>query len=253
METSTHLSSHEINGLVQYEAGNTEFISLTNDQLQAIREHLKQCAQCREEYEISKSAYKEINETLSPSASNKNKVYYVAAAIALIAACVFVFWGIGNNTKDAELAAAPVDKEIPKQEDSVHVLEEQTTVTANKETMEEEEPIPNHQQLAVNFEPVAALDQLLNNPMRSNVVKVTKPSNGDKLNDDIQFDWDIRGSVPLEIRIVDNREELVFSKSGLTYGQLIIDGNFKPGIYYWTLETDEEIVYNGMFYYRYIK
>ncbi|HEX9652529.1 MAG TPA: zf-HC2 domain-containing protein [bacterium] len=83
-------------------------------------------------------------------------------------------------------------------------------------------------------------------------VTVSSPRVGQNLSGDINFQWQSFSdgephSRALELKILDNRETVIFSEL-IQDTQFTFEKKLQPGLYYWTLEDHGEMLYLGKFY-----
>lgn len=106
---------------------------------------------------------------------------------------------------------------------------------------------------AVNFETNQRLESLLDQRMRSIEldVLILSPQNDATFESDISFNWilrkdDMQFSEVLELRIMDNKENVVFT-SRIEDTQFNLTEKLNPGLYYWTLDSQLGTLYLGKF------
>lgn len=99
--------------------------------------------------------------------------------------------------------------------------------------------------LAANFEPSPNLEGLVQNDFRSTSIEALSPVVGKVTSQPITFKWkNYDGLVTL--KVLTNKEETVFT-STTEASNLTMKRNLVPGLYYWKLETDEELLFVGKF------
>ncbi|HSD62806.1 MAG TPA: zf-HC2 domain-containing protein [Ignavibacteriaceae bacterium] len=86
--------------------------------------------------------------------------------------------------------------------------------------------------------------------------KVISPATGEKFqNKDIIFKWTMIQNEPVTVKILTNKEKEVYSKSpaqgSFPQNEIRVSPEvFKhPGLYYWRIEDEEEVIYIGKFYF----
>ena len=102
------------------------------------------------------------------------------------------------------------------------------------------------------FTPHPYLESVMRQTYMSTSVlfKVIAPVNGQNFEDDVPFAWQVSDAGrPLKLEVMDNTQAVVFSAMAAdsTHEMLV---QLPPGIYYWTLEHENEMLYLGKFYVR---
>jgi hypothetical protein len=96
---------------------------------------------------------------------------------------------------------------------------------------------------AINYN----LESMVDSRSRSFVVEVYAPANNTYLENQILFSWREFGHVPLNLVILNNRNETVI-KSPVSNSQFKFTDKLPPGCYYWKLESADELYYVGKFF-----
>lgn len=80
-------------------------------------------------------------------------------------------------------------------------------------------------------------------------VKVISPQNNQtfKPTDEIVFQLSEKPSCPLRLTIVNNKDEVVFSTT-IKESLYKLKQKLSLGLYYWKLETDEDVIFVGKFF-----
>lgn len=111
---------------------------------------------------------------------------------------------------------------------------------------------------SMNYVPSSKMENYLESPnieglmgsnFRSESVKVTSPKNTDQYtkNEKITFKWDECNSTgSLFLKIIDNAEKTVFEGS-VSKSPYVLAKALPAGLYYWKLETEEDLLYVGKF------
>ena len=99
---------------------------------------------------------------------------------------------------------------------------------------------------ADNFEIFPDLESLVNSVPRSTSVSVHKPKIGEKVKQKIVFDWTADEAGVLRLKIFSNRGKELYSFAHLK-SRLAFAGALEPGLYYWKLEDDKDLLYVGKF------
>ncbi|MCB0586729.1 MAG: hypothetical protein KDD06_15580 [Phaeodactylibacter sp.] len=151
--------------------------------------------------------------------------------------------GVGGKTsKPEERTEGLMAKEEQNAESGIP---NQTPQIENQTSQIKNLPPP----IAANFAPSEALESLVGTVTRSHGLSEMKPSAGAELEigEPVVFSWQSASDEPLTLRLLNNREEEVFSR--------VVEGNrlscpveLQAGLYYWKLETLDDLVYVGQFF-----
>lgn len=103
--------------------------------------------------------------------------------------------------------------------------------------------------LAASFTPSETLDPLAGAITRSGGLSAIRPANGAdfEIGQRVVFSWQAQAEQPLTLRLLNNREEEVFSRAAKG-GRLESPVGLAPGLYYWKLETEDDLIYVGKFF-----
>lgn len=102
------------------------------------------------------------------------------------------------------------------------------------------------QAYAANFEPLPYYEEMFGEVTRSHAIDVLSPKIGDKMIDSIMFQWEMSTGEVVHLKILNNRgEEIVHYLP--EQNRFIFKEKLEPGLYYWKLETEDELVYVGKF------
>lgn len=109
------------------------------------------------------------------------------------------------------------------------------------------------EQVKRNFKVNRNLEYMVDSNFRSTSVAILTPENGITLQGDIRFSWKALVAKPLLLKILNNRNETLYSyrvQSG--QGQTVFEFNepLKPGLYYWKLEQGHDLAHVGKFFIR---
>lgn len=100
--------------------------------------------------------------------------------------------------------------------------------------------------VADNFSPYPGLEDMVNVHFRSSALQVTSPLGDQGAGKSILFAWNPGTAGKVMLKILDNKGEEVFSAS-TENNSCRFGGNLKPGLYYWKLESDDELLHVGKF------
>ena len=91
------------------------------------------------------------------------------------------------------------------------------------------------------------LENMIGSRLRSGLFEVLGPGNGSVLKDPIPFTWKKKLVSPHTLKIVNNKNDVLY-----TYPVQGISFTFRetlaPGLYYWKLENQNELLYVGKFF-----
>ena len=90
------------------------------------------------------------------------------------------------------------------------------------------------------------LEYMVNSKSRSFVIQVQSPSNNSLVSEEIFFAWSKFTQEAINLIILNNRNEIVFS-SLVNDNQIKFKGKLAPGLYYWKLESQNELYHIGKF------
>jgi len=108
--------------------------------------------------------------------------------------------------------------------------------------------ITNYASLS-RFDESPNLEDLLHSSMRSSTIKVLSPPDGFNAKNQIEFRWENGNSATYYLKILNNREEIV-QQDTLQGTQFLLKKLPVPGLYYWKLENQTELLHLGKFIIR---
>lgn len=236
--------------------------ALKQDQANALpadlRQHIEQCDDCHRQaldlYAlIADFDYSQV--ALPPPAPKAvlrpiwvNRALLAAASVAALIWIINVLWkpGAGHIQPQSPQVVAHDDTTARP---SPALKQKDLEVPAPKP---KQQAPPAKEWIAANFEPSETLDGLLNDATRSEMLNVKTPANGTTFApaQPILFSWSgATAGEPLQIVIVNNQNKeqyrLDAGIEGLTFAKKL-----NPGIYYWKLENETDLLYVGMFFIR---
>jgi predicted anti-sigma-YlaC factor YlaD len=154
----------------------------------------------------------------------------------------------------------PIQKELyVEEQDSTETKKPEELVTEQQPIKEITKPdssiekkIPNNwerlkQVFAGNFKPTPYLEEMLAYESRSYSVKILSPEIGQKLTNEIYFKWDKTDVRIVYLKILNNQGYEIFSIMPQS-NEHIYREKLTPGLYYWKLESDDDILYVGKFF-----
>ena len=205
-----------------------------------ILQHVEHCEECKLQIvEVSDLIQEHVKEGIrqQPLVEGRPaKVYtimqsYRMAAIFILAAFIGTLYFLLTQ-KDSH--GPSKNAELFLSTDSVNVQKEPSSQK------------PSNDLLAESFSPSPNLDDLVQTEFRSATIEVISPENGAIVHSPISFRWSPYGK-PLKIKILTNRE-ITIQTSIVQKNTFVTTKTFSPGLYYWKLETEDELLFVGKFF-----
>ena len=207
-----------------------------------MRSHVEGCPDCQlqivESHEMLKMTPYPMNQP-HPYFDRKvtePSVYYTAYKVAAVVGTVAIlgagyYFLSGNNSDPSShisLSSPPSTQPVMQAQDSVRIPKNASTAL-----------------LADNFTESVNLEDLVHGEFRSQSIEVLSPVIGGIVKSPIVFSWN-NINVPVTIQILNNKEKVLLSVpvKGNTY---VAKRKFAQGLYYWKLETKDEMVFVGKF------
>ncbi|MEQ9403896.1 MAG: hypothetical protein RIM99_09940 [Cyclobacteriaceae bacterium] len=234
MSETSHIDPVKINALVQYEDKNENFYQLDESEIQTIRDHLISCKNCQVLYQDSTKIYHGIKQELAQKHPSKKIWYGIAASIILLISA-YQFGLFDSDIPDEMISAKDQSTEVTQPNTSPTTEDEKT------EDVPQDKDNSVSNLLAANIEPNAELEYMVDNNLRSTSLTDV----GSTLIDGnhLQITWTYAGSEDLTIRLVDNKEKEIIQHDKVTPPLKIAIPY--SGLFYWILETEDEILYTG--------
>ncbi|MFA6456595.1 MAG: hypothetical protein WCW40_07220 [Bacteroidota bacterium] len=107
-------------------------------------------------------------------------------------------------------------------------------------------PTSTGDQFAANFTPSPNLDDLVQNEFRSESITIISPEIGATVSSPITFRWKSYDG-PVKIKILSNKEVTLLT-SIVEANSFVTPKPFAPGLYYWKLEANDELLFVGKFF-----
>ncbi|MBN1302187.1 MAG: zf-HC2 domain-containing protein [Melioribacteraceae bacterium] len=107
------------------------------------------------------------------------------------------------------------------------------------------------QKYADNFVAAPDMEKFMNQKFRSgDVIEIISPENDLLADGKIIFEWKKTTDKLLTLKILDNREHTLISISPESDKFVLnpVEKNLEPGLYYWKLETADELLHLGRFF-----
>lgn len=199
-------------------------------------------------FEVKKQNSKNIFSFI-PSFSTTAKIGFSFAALILL----FVLYSVFNNKSDKIKNEQKIfSQEKEKSEQKIDSLKTEP----EKQIKQKDNLIAELSGL--EFESNPYYEEWINENVRSDnniIERVIAPKNDKKFYDDITFKWIMKEQVPVLLSVLKNSEERIFlnevENGGSTEIIKSVSKNIfkKSGLYYWRIETENEVLYVGKFYF----
>jgi hypothetical protein len=209
---------------------------------QKLVDHVSSCMECKKEimqlYDILRNEdYHRAGDHpfLGPAQGARPKriplIYRIAAAfVLLLGAGLVAYYAFMKNPHEPELSAQSVIA------DTAGAGEKQDTQTTK----------PSPRDFSANFTSSPNLEDLVGADVRAASVTVASPEDGQAIKGDIVFRWRSSSKGLFRVRLLTNKEEEVFQAT-TDRNTVLCDKRLEPGLYYWTLLEDGELVHVGKF------
>jgi len=171
--------------------------------------------------------------------SNRPMMYRIAAAfLGIVAIGVIAYYITSTGGREKGEQPASADR-TTAQADSL----------AAKSTGDTAGGTSGADLYAADFVQSPELEDMVNNESRSSTIEVVSPRPGTTVHPRVVFRWrtDLKSS--LTLKVLTNREENVRTVT-TNSGSFTLDTALKPGLYYWKLQTDDELLFVGKFLVR---
>ena len=266
-KVSQHITIEELGNFVDNQIENE------SDKIR-IKAHLEQCEECqdvlnelqqlnelRSTYEIKIPSIQSVQEQIKEKKVRlllskisqfkwewrNNWSYAIIAAGVIVILCFFIYKNI--VIQDAKIVSIKEQEDTLKVKKEEQFIETQDTDEETKQQIEDTkvEDEEASQLYAANFETFPAYEVMLTYEIRSHSIIVKSPEIGDSFKGEIIFEWENVEEEPIYLKIFNNRGNEIFN--------IIPEGNnyhytekLVPGLYYWKLESEEELLYMGKFF-----
>ena len=223
----------------------------------SVRRHIEDCDACSTAALALYSIEAERDwqqDRAATGARIRHMPYLRWAVVAMLAGISFYFYRYLDAPAIASEQARPVAEEVqevaPKESEPVAIPEKAPTESVPKETNAEvaRDPLAEY---AANFVPSAELEVLLDDVLRGEELKLISPAQRDslKVGEVVRFEWEGPFRSGLQLRIKDNTGEEIaqYDLNELRYEWKTA---VAPGLYYWQLETEEDLLLLGRLFLR---
>jgi hypothetical protein len=205
--------------------------------------HVADCAACKQEVMQLYDTLQDVEYTDAeshpyfgltgkPERRSLPLFYRIAAAIVLMLGAGFMAY--------YAFVKQPATQEAPTTQSAVVDTvnqnlkhDSQTTATVRKD-------------FAANYTPSPNLENLVDDNFRASSITVEFPRNGQSVAGKITFRWMSQSEASYKLRIVTNKEKEIYQAT-TNRGTVLYDKPLEPGLYYWMLLGDGELVHVGKF------
>jgi hypothetical protein len=225
---------------------------LSEDDAALFEEHLLICSECRNELKnmemiLGQIGKSKMQEVFSGKFEGKQKPFRLKPEFYRMAASLLIFIGLSValiylTKREHKSNDKLTDKTISKT-DTIRLPSYDSLSTTNHIKSGSVYLASNNKA----FQPSSFYESLVSTIYRSADLKTTEPRINNKKGTVI-FNWTYSKSDSLIIMLINNKDSLIFQQKvtpPYKYGTKL-----KPGLYYWQLQTDDELLYTGKFLIR---
>ena len=98
-----------------------------------------------------------------------------------------------------------------------------------------------------NFKVNPNLEYMINSQSRNISIPIISPKNNSTFEKEIKFSWEPTKNKNLQIKILDNKNNVLLQYS-VKKNEFLLKEQLYPGLYYWKLENQSDLLYVGKFY-----
>ncbi len=163
--------------------------------------------------------------------------YAFIAAVVIIVGVYFL-----NPSVDIKNDTPTGEQLSISENDNSSQIDNNSTIVEQTEIVSE---TPTAELYAANYIVSDDLEYLIDQGYRdNNFIKVLSPKNGITVKNEIIFHWETESEQQLYLKVLNNEEEVLHKftliKNHLLFN--ITEKKLKPGLYYWKLESNEELL-----------
>lgn len=178
------------------------------------------------------------------------------AMVAVLAGLSFYFYRYLDrpNTQNNIQKDQPIANEERENADTTPIAKEEKESTTPKKENTESSPIPtapvpkpdNRDLYASNFVPSEQMEALLTDAVRGDDLELIRPKQKAvfQVQENILFEWAGTNEEALFLQIENNKGEKVY-QTPLSNLQFNFQADLPPGLYYWRLESEEDLLMLG--------
>ena len=198
---------------------------------------------------------------------HKKRFYIPVAVGASIVLCLFIYNNLIPLIKNNKVAVISNFEDKPGLTmQSLPAEELSDTQTEGQPEHSVKSPQPeqkNHEQLTesattdisldmqhaftANFEPSPYLEEMVSDVSRAPSLTVLSPKNGEEIKQNIVFRWEGAQNNVIYLNILNNKGIRLFNFK-VDSNQFVFREQLQPGLYYWKLESEDDLMYIGKFF-----
>jgi hypothetical protein len=238
-------------------------LNKTGNLPEEIQTHVDSCEICKKTildlvmltdgaYAISEKDHPYFGKIRSTDSDKKGNTFFylkIAAMIIVIAALFFLINKNVQKPKDIRIVQNDENTEPSGSNEKTAPVDDDEDQEAVLPAKDESQILSNRKLYASNYQKSSVLEEMINTRTRSSSVNILTPLNHQRYqtNEKIVFKWTLpKKQIPFTLIILNNREDTVKIAEGLreTYA---LKEKLTPGLYYWKLETEDDLFYLGKF------
>jgi hypothetical protein len=206
--------------------------------------HVSDCEKCKSEIVeilsfVDHGSYSEVEPhpflgKMAKPTSAKFSLFYRIAAVFFIGISISILFYLFRSTKDNGSALTDSAISVAHQE-------------SKKGTLKRDELANQQNIFADNFFESPNLENLVNSVSRSESPIVVSPKNNAVESQNIIFEWKLQEAGWVSVTLLSNKED-VLRNIRLKHSKFFFSEKLNPGLYYWKLEREGELLYVGKFF-----
>jgi hypothetical protein len=212
----------------------------------AIREHVGHCFQCKKEvfaaYDINNTAPNASNEGHVKTNTHLNVQHIWISRAFKIAASFILLAGLGALLYDATHNKTVTQQKIAA-EKKIEVLPTNNRIAENKPISHDTNTLTKGKE-AENTGELEVLEGLIGSHYRNADIKTISPKLNQRLKvgKPIVFEFSPELSEPCSIKVFDHNGVKIVETEKFTSGSFTLHKKLLPGLYYWKLEKDDDLI-----------
>jgi len=174
------------------------------------------------------------------------------ATVFLLSLVIFTFNWLPSEMREREILTDAGT--TPRPDSVIQALQRDVQMPGRSSSSEAAEPEksgrPRERLLADarSFEPTPYLEEMVESVLRSATASAIRPANGDTVRQPVHFSWST--SMPAVLVVILDRQGTVIVRLKPERQSIAYSGTLAPGLYYWKLESEEDLLHIGKFYIR---
>jgi len=219
----------------------------------SVHEHLSNCNACNgkvvELYSIIAPMEYPLPSKTKVSERMSRKQFFIFGFIALGLLLIFFYYmkkayfDSQDLSDSIDQATVPAEKLSPAPDSLQFIPEPEQKNKSSKPKQK-----PKRKQVAQNFKPSEELESLIGTYVRSEGLAIKAPIIGQIIapGTPVKFEWEGATNEALTILILNNKEVEIHSAL-LKKPYFLLEKELSPGLYYWKLETEDDLIHIGKF------